>query len=208
MKNQLLLILMGVFSWTGLFAQGNYEKGMQKAFQHWEAQETEQAVALFERIAQAESERWLPSYYAANVLISSSFMTQDKSRKQALLEKAKAYIAEAHERSSENSEVHTLEGLLYTAYVAMDPQTYAMQYGQKIMDLHQKAITLDKNNPRAHANLIEYEMGTARFFGQDLAPFCKRMQKVIPLFENQEKEMPFAPTYGLERAQRVAQSCQ
>lgn len=208
MKNLFLLILICLISSTGLFAQGNYEQGMQKAFQHWKAQETEQAVALFERIAQAESERWLPSYYAANVLVSSSFMTQDKTRKQALLEKAKAYIAEAHERSPENSEVHTLEGLLYTAYVSMDPQTYAMQYGQKIMDLHQKAIKLDENNPRAHANLIEYEMGTASFFGQDLKPFCERMQKVIPLFEDQAAEVPFAPSYGLERAQQVAQSCQ
>lgn len=208
MKNQFLFILICVLSGTSLIAQGNYEKGMQKAFQHWEAQETEQAVALFERIAQAEPERWLPSYYAANVLISTSFMTQDKAQKQAMLEKAKTYIAEAHQRSPENSEIHTLEGLLYTAYVAMDPQTYAMQYGQKIMDLHQKAIKLDEKNPRAQANLIEYEMGTASFFGQDLQPFCERMQKIIPLFENQQVEVPFAPSYGLERAQQVAQSCQ
>lgn len=206
--NKIIFLALTLTISTTAFAQTSYEAGMKKAFELWENQDAQQATALFERIAQAEPNNWIPSYYAANVLISTSFQTQDKASKMAMLEKAKTWIAAAHKCSPENSEIYTLEGLLYTAYVAMDPPTYAMQYGQKIMEFHQKAITLDEGNPRAQANLIEYEMGTAQWFGQDLKPFCERMQKVIPLFENQSSEVAFAPSYGIERAKQVAASCQ
>ena len=208
MKNIIFSIAFLFFTTGIIHAQGQYEAGMGKAFNLWGEGKTQEALALFERISNAESTNWIPTYYAANLLVSTAFGIEDKDARIAQLEKAKTTIEQAHLKSPDNSEIVSLEGLLYMGYVAMDPPTYAMEYGPKIAQLLQKAVTLNPDNPRAHANMIEYEMGTARFFGQDLQPFCERMAALIPKFENQDLSEPFAPSYGLERAKALSKDCQ
>ena len=207
MKNILLSIAMLFVILTQVTAQDQYTQGMQQAFKLWSENKTTAATGLFERITNAEKEKWQPAYYAANVLITSSFMATETATKMANLEKAKKYIDIAHERSADNSEIHTLEGLLYTGYVAMDPQTYAMQYSNTIVQLHEKAIQLDPNNPRALSNKIEWEMGSARFFGQDLQPYCDRLQEILVKFDQQDTTQQFSPTYGKDRVQEVINNC-
>ncbi len=206
MKN-ISIIIVTLFLSLSLTGQDQYTAGMGKAFQLWGEGKGMEAIAMFERISQAESDNWLPPYYVANVLIVESFMTKDQAKVNEMLEKASGYIKEAHERSPDNSEIVTMEGLLYTGYVAMDPATYGMMYSPKIMGLHTKAIELDSLNPRAHANAIEYEMGSAKFFGTDLKTFCERLEALKPLFENQKSEVPFSPSYGIERVEENMKEC-
>lgn len=205
MKN--LITLTCLLMSLCLGAQDQYTKGMEKAMDLWQKNKTTEAVALFERIAQAEKDNWVPAYYAANVLIVASFGNTDKVQVNEMLEKAKTHIATAHERSPDNSEITTMEGLLYTGYVAMDPGTYGMTLSPKIMELHQKAIAIDDKNPRAVVNLIEYEIGGARFFNQPLDKFCDRLKAALPLFDDQKKDFPFAPFYGKERAAQSMKEC-
>ncbi len=200
-------IFVAMLAVCGLHAQGQYESGMKKAFELWGEGKNTEAVAMFERIGQAEKDKWQPMYYACTVLITSSFEAKEMETKMAMLEKAKTHVAAAHERSPDNSEIYTMEGLLYTGYVAMDPPTYAMQFTQKINELHDKAIELNPNNPRALSNKIEYEMGAARFFGQDLKPFCKRLEAVLVKFDEQDLSEPFAPDYGKERVEETIANC-
>lgn len=206
MKNIILIITLLCTAITITQAQDKYAEGMEKAFEFWTADKEGDAVALFERIGQAEKEKWHPLYHATNVLISQSFKAKDATDKMMFLEKARIAIAAAHERSPDNDEILTLEGLLYTSYVAMDPATYAMKYSQKIMALHEKALTINPENPRALANKIEYEMGTARFFKQDLTPFCEKLQEILPKFDK-ESDDPFAPSYGKERVESIIENC-
>ena len=35
----------------------------------------------------------------------------------------------------------------------------------------------------------------------------KQMKEILPKFENQKLDDPFAPSYGVERARQVAESC-
>jgi hypothetical protein len=207
MKNLVLLIASLLLTFVSVQAQSQYASAMQQAFSLWQEDKSTEALALFERIGQAETDKWVPLYHAANLLISNSFNIEDPTQRNAALEKAKMIIEKAHERSANNSEIITLEGLLYTGYVAMDPGTYGMQYSAKIMELHNKAIAIDPDNPRAHANKVEYAMGTARFFGNDLAPFCEEMKIIIPKFDQQKSDILFAPEYGKERAIQIANSC-
>jgi len=202
--------MISLFFWllaATLHAQSPYETGMQRAFEQWEAGKNTEAIALFERIAQAETERWVPLYHAAYVLILSSFEAPDKTKRDAQLERAKEHIAAAHERAPDNAELITLEGFLYTAYVAMEPDTYGMQYMGKVIALHDRALAIDPDNPRARMHKIEFEWNGANFFGQDLTPFCERMKAVIPIFEAEQSDLPFAPQHGIERARKVVESC-
>jgi len=208
MKKLLFVFAMAFLVASAVKSQSQYESGMQKAFEFWKDGKSNEAVAMFERIAQAETDNWVPLYHAANVLISTQFRLKDVDARNNMLEKAKKVIAEAHKRSENNSEITTLEGMLYTGYVSMDPGTYGMKYSPKIMQLHSKAVALNPDNPRALANKIEYEMGSAKFFGNDLKPYCTQMKEIIPKFENQKLEVPFAPSYGIDRAKQVANSCE
>ncbi len=207
MKNYISLLSLIILSNIALSQGTAYEQGMKKAFSLWGENKTTEASALFERIALAEKENWLPYYYAANVLIASSFTTEDKVKTNEMLKKAEEHIAAAHVASPDNSEITTLEGVLYTGYVAMEPEVYAMQYSNKIMGLHEKALKLNPDNPRARFNKIEYEIGTARFFGQDLSTFCDALKETKPLFENPEKGDAFFPSYGVERLDATMTQC-
>ena len=208
MKNTIFTILSAVIFSVTIYGQGTaYDQGMQKAFGLWEENKAMEASALFERIGEAEKDNWIPYYHAANALISSSFNMEDKSKRNEVLKKAKTIIETAHKLSPDNSELITLEGVLYTGYVAMDPETYGMQYSSKIMGLHGKALELDPKNPRAQLNKIEYEIGTARFFGQDLGTFCGPLSKTRPLFENQDSSVPYAPSYGIQRLDPIMAQC-
>lgn len=210
MKNYLYIVAILIFSTSILSAQ-NYELSMQKAFQYWKDGSINEASALFERIGRAESKdslrQWLPLYYSANVLVASSFDVKEVEKRTVMLEKAEKLIKDAFEYSPINSELKTLEGLLYTSYVAMNPQEYGMRYSAKIMGIYQEALAIDPENPRALLHSTDYEMNTARFFGKDLSPYCERINKIIPIFENQKSDYPFAPKWGKERAEQIIKSC-
>ena len=56
---KIITLLTLVFT-VCLSAQTPYEKGMEKAFELWKTNKTKEASQLFERIATAEKDNWLP----------------------------------------------------------------------------------------------------------------------------------------------------
>lgn len=189
-------------------AQTNYEKGMQKAFDLWEAQKTDEAVNLFERISSAEQDNWLPPYYAAEVLILDGFtILKDKEKLEGQLKRAQAFLDEATSISKDNPEIMVLQALLYTVYVASDGATYGMLLSGKIANLYATAYKIDPKNPRVVLNKAEWDMGAAKYFGKDTAPFCKDIEKAVELFANFKPETSFHPNWGKERAEEVLKTC-
>ncbi len=207
MKNIISIFVLSLISMT-IFSQSSaYENGMKKGFEFWKSGEIDQAVALFERISATEDQKWVPPYYVATILISNSFSIQEMETREKHLSKAEEYLKIAAERSPENDEILTMNGLVFTSYVAMNPAEFGMKYSGKIMEFHERAIAINPENPRALANKIEYEMGFAKFMNQDLTPLCEKMKEIIPKFENQELREPFAPQNGIERAKQIIENC-
>lgn len=201
------LALLIAFIISGIVsAQTNYEKGMQKAFELWGTNPTE-ASNLFERIAAAETNNWLPSYYAAQVLVLQGFEIKDKDKLDAQLKKAQDLINYATAISKNNPEILVLQALLHTVWVAYDGATYGMQLSPKVAALYEQAFQIDPTNPRVVLNKAEWDMGSARFFGQDTAPFCKDIESALELFANFKPETPFHPNWGKKRAEEVLASC-
>ena len=204
MKHLALLIVLIISGIAG--AQSNYEKGMQKAFELWGANPKE-ASNLFERIAAAESDNWLPPYYAAQILITQSFNEKNKDILDSQLKKAQDLINDATVISKSNPEILVMQAMLYTAYVAYDGATYGMQYSPKVAALYQQAEQIDATNPRVVLNKAEWDMGSARFFGQDTAPFCKDLERAKELFANFKPESLFHPNWGKDRADQALKNC-
>jgi hypothetical protein len=202
------LIIIATFLVSGfLIAQTNYEKGMQKAFELWGENKPTEASNMFERIAAAESDNWLPLYYAAQVNIMHSFGEKDEKVLSAKLKKAQNLINDATAISKNNPEILVLQALLHTAWVAFDGATYGMTLSGKVVELYTKAAQIAPNNPRVVYCRAEWDMGGAKYFGQDTAPFCKDIERSLELFTNFKPETPFSPNWGKERAEEILESC-
>ena len=205
MKHLITIALIIVSTITN--AQANFEKGMQKAFELWGNNQWEEAENLFERIANAEPQQWLPHYYVAQMNSLKSWNLKDETILKAQLEKAQEHLDAAMNISENNPELLVMQAQVLTNWVAFDGQTYGMKYSAKVTELYAKAYTIAPNNPRVVFGKAEWNMGSARFFGQDTAPFCADIEKSIELFANFKPETPFSPNWGKDRAENTLESC-
>ncbi len=180
-----------------------YEQGMRKAFSMWKEGKQWEAADVFERIATAEPDNWLPSFYAAQINVFYSFEEKDKAKVTAQLAKALNFLNDSKAISKDNPEILVLEAQYYTAWVVQDGQQYGMKYSGKIVELYNKALQINPNNPRVVLGKAEWDMGGAKFFGQSTEPYCKDVERAIALFATFKPEGEFHPQWGLEHAQEL-----
>jgi len=205
MKN---LIIIALLVFTGITqAQTNFEKGMAKAFELWQADKTDEAENMFERIAKAEPEAWLPNYYIAQINSLKSWNIKDEAVLKAQLDKAQEHLDVAMTKSKDNAELMVIQAQVLTNWVAYDGMTYGMKYGTKIAELYDKAYILAPKNPRVVFGKAEWGMGSAKYFGKDTAPYCKEIEASIELFDTFKAETEFHPNWGQKRAEQVVETC-
>ncbi len=203
-----VLSIIGLFLLTlSVKAQGNYEQGMQKAFELWGAQKPAEASNLFERIAAAEKENWLPYYYVANVNIVNSFAIKDRKKINSQLKKAQDNLNLASTFSDNNPEIMVLQALLYTAQMMENPAQKSRELAPKITKIYNEAIKIAPENPRVNASYAEWKLGSAKFFKEDITPICKEFEKSLLLFEKHTPSVPFGPSWGKERLEMLLKQC-
>jgi len=201
------VIILVVFITSLLNAQSNYETGMGKAFELWRSNNPLEASNMFERIANAEPDNWLPPYYAAQINIVNSFGLKDEKQLTAQLKKAQDFINDATAISKNNPEILVLQALLYTAWVAYDGAAYGMTMSPKVVALYEQAEQIAPENPRVVYCKAEWNIGGARYFGQDTKPFCAELERSLELFANFKPETPFHPNWGENRVKMLLESC-
>ncbi len=205
MKN--IIIIATLFITATGFAQDQYIKGMQKAFQLWGEGKSAEASNMFERIANAEMDNWLPYYYVAQINTIVSFGEKDKEKLTQQLEKAQEYIDLAKNISPDNPEILVQQAMTFTAWIAFDGATYGMTLSGKVAALYAKAAELAPDNPRVVFSKAEWDMGSAAYFGQDTAPYCKDVERALELFDTFKPESDFHPNWGKDRAEMTIQNC-
>lgn len=189
--------------------QTKYEKGMQEAFKHWQENQPWEAANLFERIAKAEPDNWLPPYYVAQINIIYSFGEKDKSKLSEQLGKAQNFINDATAISKDNPDLMALQALLYTVWIVFDGQQYGMTYSPKASGLYEKALAIDPENPRLILARAEWNIGGAKYFGEPIDAYCKEVARAIELSENYEPKGKFHPRFNLDRAKQVlSENCE
>lgn len=188
-------------------AQGQYEQGMGKALQLWGEGKNTEASAIFERIAAAEKNSWLPNYYVAFVNTTTAFNTKDAAQMSLLLTKAQNAIDIEMIKNPNNAELLIVQAMIHTAYIASDPMTNGAKLSPIVMQLYSKALAIAPENPRAIFGKAEFEIGSAQFWGTDTKPMCAQIEKAIGLFATFKPETPFSPKWGLERAQAELKKC-
>ena len=200
----ILIVLLG----SGISnAQDQYVKGMGRAFELWKDQNVTEASNLFERIAMAEPDNWLPHYYVAQINTIISFGEKDGEKLAKQLNKAKEFLDLAKAISPDNPEILIQEAMINTAWITYDGATYGPTLSGKNSQLYQKAMALAPDNPRVVFSKAEWDMGSARYFGQDTAPYCKDVGRALELFANFNVDIPFYPSWGKDRAEMVYKEC-
>jgi hypothetical protein len=202
-----IIVTFVLFLSTLVSAQSQYETGMQKAFQLWGEGKDTEASALFERIASAEKNNWLPNYYVAMVNTTAAFKTKDKNQIAGLLLKAQTALDTEASKQADNSEILVVQAMINTAWIVADPMTNGMKLSAKTIEIYNKAIALDPKNPRAVFGKAEFEIGGAKYFGSDTKPMCEQINKSIELFATFKPESAFHPNWGLERALEAQKEC-
>lgn len=201
-------IITLVFFVTSLVgAQTQYEQGMNKAFALWGEGKTAEASAMFERIASAEKNNWLPNYYVALVNTTTSFQIKDREKIAALLGKAQEALNTELDKNPENPELLVMQAMINTAWIVADPMTNGMKLSAKTVEIYNKALAIAPDNPRALFSKAEFEIGGARYFGGDTKPMCAEIDKAIELFAKFKPETPFHPNWGLDRALEAQKEC-
>lgn len=203
-----LITLVAVVFSTFLFAQNNqYQQGMEKAFALWKDKKNTEAKALFERIATIEKNNWLPDYYASFINCLDAFDPVNSSNANALIEKAQNLLNNAITKSGNNSELHVLQAMIYTATLIQDPMTNGMKYSMLAKQEYAKAKAIDPNNPRAVLGEAEFDLGSAKYTGMDTKVICKEIEKSMELFTNFKPVSPFHPKWGEDRAKELLANC-
>lgn len=188
-------------------AQTNFEKGMTSAFELWETNKIDEAANLFERIANAEKDNWLPHYYIAQINSIKSWNEKDATVLKSQLDKAQEHLGIAMRLSKNNPEISVMQAQIYTNWIAFDGMTYGMKYSAKVSELYAKAFELDPKNPRVAACKAEWDMGSAKYFGKDTAPYCKDIEASLELFDNYKPMSKLHPTWGKNRAEQEVIDC-
>lgn len=188
-------------------AQAPFEQGMGKAMQLWGENKPTEAAALLERIAAAEKNSWLPNYYIALINTTEAFNPKNRENVNALLTKAQAVLDIETAKAPDNVELIVMQALIHTAWIAYDPMTNGMRLSATVIGLYNKAIALDPKNPRAVFGKAEFEIGGAQWTGADVKALCKDVERATVLFAAEKPAMPFAPSWGADRAQEQLAKC-
>ena len=200
------IFILAIIITAPSFGEAKYETGMQQALDLWYAENHWEAANLFERIAQAEPDNWLPPYYVAQINVIYSFGETDEAKLTAQLGKAQDFLNDAMAISNDNAELMVVEAQLYTAWVTFDGQRYGMQYAGKVAQIYQEAFQIAPDNPRVVLGKAEWDMGSAQFFGQPVDAYCQDITKAIELFSTFEPASKFHPKGGVDRAKQVQET--
>lgn len=214
MKKVITFITVLFFS-IGLHAQdaSAYERYMLETLSLYDSVKTlddyKEIVNRFERIANAEQDQWLPSYYSGLTYIYMSFVRGlEDDQRDDYIEKALEAIDKAQAINGETSEIVVLRGYAYMAKVSVSPALRGMTLSGKIAGYFEKALAMDPQNPRANLMAGRWKYGSAQFFGSSTDDACALMQKALELYQAQEEGKSIDPSWGENQAVSMTKRCQ
>jgi len=191
-------------------AQSRYEsavlKGKSMLFADNDIAGYQNAANYFERIANKETDQWLPLYYQAVALAFLSTNQESKEERESTLNKSLTLIEKA-EQLAQNSETLALKGFVQMLRLSVDPATRGQVLSPVILGLFEEALKLDDNNPRALLFKGQMLYGMAQFFGQGKEEACGYFGKAMAIFETDSTQDSIFPTWGELTARQSLASC-
>jgi hypothetical protein len=150
--------------------------------------------ANFERIATAEKKEWLPYYYAAFCYVMDAIAQTDKSRIDAIANKADELLNKSVDiLKNDNSETFVVRSMIASAHMSVDPSSRYVQYGKDASQNIVRAKEADASNPRpVYLEAIEKYLTPPEFGGsRDAAKtLFEKVLKMNDAFKAKSKLYP------------------
>jgi hypothetical protein len=163
--------------------------------------------AAFERIGDAEKTQWLPYYYAAYTQIMHAFIKNDPASNDAISDRADQLLAKADALEKNNSELSLLKAMSASTKMLVNPMQRWMEYGPKIQQFSQDAVTQDPNNPRPHwFNGVSLK-NTPEQFGGGCGTAKTHLQKAVELYGTFKPASELHPSWGKQVAEKELEGC-
>lgn len=187
------------------FAQENerYTEAMKKGLELIQTAESPDAMTTaanhFERIAETESDKWLPGYYAAYCLTMQSFMIQDGEQKDEVLDVAQEWIDKITAIDAEESEIYALQAMIYQARIQVDVMRRGPEMSMLQMSALEEAEDLNEDNPRVYFLRGQNTYYTPKFFGGGAKAAKPILDQAKEKYDAFEAEDELAPNWGGDR---------
>jgi hypothetical protein len=205
-----ILVIITMFFAGLVSAQSKYEGAMTRGLEQLKAAKTTEdmaaASAFFERVGDAEKDKWLPYYYAAYANYMTGWMNP-KADKDKVSEKSKDLISKAEALEQNNSELFCLRQMVAVQQMTVDPMARWQSYGAEARAALEKAIKADPNNPRIYYLNGQTLMNTPEAFGGGKAVAKKLFEKSLELYKTSQPPQ-FYPNWGKEDAEKLLAACQ
>jgi hypothetical protein len=161
----------------------------------------------FERIATAEKNQWLAYYYAALCQVNYTYMEQDKSKIDAIADKATMLIDKADSLMPNNSEISCIKSMIASSHMMVNPMQRYMEYGPESASNLEAAMQQDPTNPRP-----EYLKGqglkyTPEQFGGGCAAAKPVLQSSLDKFNSFKPASEIHPSWGKKRVESLLSEC-
>ncbi len=206
-----LLIIISMFFCGMVSAQSKYETAMARGLEQFKAAKTAEefsaASAFFERVGEAEKDKWLPYYYAAYTNYITGWVNP-KADKDKVGEKSKDLITKAEAIEPNNSEIFCLRQMVAILQMTVDPMSRYQTYGAEARNALASATKADPNNPRIYYLNGQTLMNTPEAFGGGKAVAKKLFEKSVELYKTFQPASPLHPNWGKEEAEKLLAQCQ
>ncbi|MES2004608.1 MAG: hypothetical protein V4450_08805 [Bacteroidota bacterium] len=206
-----LLVIVTLFFAGMAAAQSKYEGAMAKGLEQFKTAKTVEdyltTSAFFERIGDAEKDKWLPYYYAAYSNYITGWMNP-KADKDKVAEKSNDILSKAEALEANNSELFCLRQMTATMQMVVDPMSRWQSYGAQASAAVEKAIKADPNNPRSYYLKGQNLMNTPEAFGGGKTVAKKLFEKAAELYKTFQPASPFHPAWGKEENEKLLAACQ
>ncbi len=170
--------------------------------------ELQQTANQFSVIARMNPEQWLPLYHEGYCYIIMNFVDESgPEAKEGYLDRAELAIEKMMELKPEEAEIHALHAFYLTGRLVVDPMNRGQSMAPMIAGAFGKALALDPENPRARYVKLSNEMGTARFFGSDITPYCREAKKILEEWDAYPVKSELHPDWGKDLVGELAASC-
>ncbi|MEM9527724.1 MAG: hypothetical protein AAGA31_14010 [Bacteroidota bacterium] len=189
-----------------------YRALMQELIQLVDTAKTEasimRAANTFERIAVAETDEWLPGYYAAYCYLNLAMATKDLDRVDPYRDKALHLINSVGEiEGADESELLCLASLAATSGLRVDMFARGLEYSAQAESLLRAAGEANPENPRVAYLQARLIIGRPKQFGGGLQAGLPTLRLAAQKFaENPHPSASLLPDWGRKRTVEILEA--
>ena len=161
----------------------------------------------FERIATAEKTQWLAYYYAALCQVNYTYMEQDKSKIDAIADKATELIDKADALQPNNSEISCLKSMIASAHMMVNPMQRFQEYGPEAASYIEAAMKQDPANPRPEFLQGQGLKFTPEQFGGGCVTAKPVLKSSLAKYNTFKPASEIHPNWGKQRVEMYIGEC-